>query len=387
MKILDRYVLISFIKNYLIAMMVLLGLYIVLDMVFNFDDLVDMKGTVTAQGLAGLTDHSRHLRLLLLSIVFDLCPSLRRDPGGCRGVYIDPAFPIQRTEAILAAGVPLLRVSWPIIFAAAGSQRRSFRRSGSGDPADDSQAHAHARSGPTGTSNFARGFPIQAMQDDQRSLLMASRFTPAASDAPARMLDVDVIERDADLRAHGSHLRRPRRLGPEVEAMEFDQRPSRDRPSAAGTPLARACLPSIWHTSASPDEIALYRSNEYVELLSTERINQLLTKPQSYGSVNLLDRETFARNAVADEPGDGAPGRPLRADARARPALGCDLTKAAVHHRAGHGHDFHLSPDRQSSPAPAPWPPTGRPCSRGCRSFSLPPPAIFLLDRLHTRGS
>jgi lipopolysaccharide export LptBFGC system permease protein LptF len=53
MKILDRYVLVSFLKNYVIALMVLLGLYIVLDMVFNFDQLVDVKGMQAEQGLAG----------------------------------------------------------------------------------------------------------------------------------------------------------------------------------------------------------------------------------------------------------------------------------------------------------------------------------------------
>src|SRR6185369_17054505 len=41
--ILDRYVLISFIKNYLISLMVLLGLYVVLDMVFNFDELAEVQ--------------------------------------------------------------------------------------------------------------------------------------------------------------------------------------------------------------------------------------------------------------------------------------------------------------------------------------------------------
>ncbi|MBV8780046.1 MAG: hypothetical protein JO353_01500, partial [Phycisphaerae bacterium] len=53
MKILDRYVLRSFLVNYIIALAVLLGLYIVLDMVFNFDELVDVRGT-TAQGAAGV---------------------------------------------------------------------------------------------------------------------------------------------------------------------------------------------------------------------------------------------------------------------------------------------------------------------------------------------
>jgi len=43
MKILDRYILSSFLKNWLISFMVLVGMYMVLDMVFNFDDLVRVK--------------------------------------------------------------------------------------------------------------------------------------------------------------------------------------------------------------------------------------------------------------------------------------------------------------------------------------------------------
>src|SRR5215207_7208971 len=43
MKILDRYVILTFLKNYLIAFFVLIGLYITLDMVFNFDELVQVQ--------------------------------------------------------------------------------------------------------------------------------------------------------------------------------------------------------------------------------------------------------------------------------------------------------------------------------------------------------
>ena len=38
MKILDRHVLLSFLKNYLISFMVLIGLFVTLDMVFQFDE-------------------------------------------------------------------------------------------------------------------------------------------------------------------------------------------------------------------------------------------------------------------------------------------------------------------------------------------------------------
>src|SRR6185503_18475200 len=42
-----------------------------------------------------------------------------------------------------------------------------------------------------------------------------------------------------------------------------------------------------YHGGITPEEVSLYRSNEYVNLLSTERINQLLTRT-TYGSAALL---------------------------------------------------------------------------------------------------
>src|SRR5437762_13532316 len=47
MRLIDRYVAISFIKNYLISFAVLVGMYIVLDMIFNFDELVLVNAQAT----------------------------------------------------------------------------------------------------------------------------------------------------------------------------------------------------------------------------------------------------------------------------------------------------------------------------------------------------
>ena len=44
MKILDRYVLNTFLKNYLLSFMILVGLYVILDMLFNFDELMAVSG-------------------------------------------------------------------------------------------------------------------------------------------------------------------------------------------------------------------------------------------------------------------------------------------------------------------------------------------------------
>ena len=43
-----------------------------------------------------------------------------------------------------------------------------------------------------------------------------------------------------------------------------------------------------YETSITPEEINLYRSGNYVDMLSTERINQLLDRPKSYGTMSLL---------------------------------------------------------------------------------------------------
>src|SRR5688572_31059464 len=51
MKILDRYVISTFVKNYLISFFVLVGMYVILDMVFNFDELVEVQERAGATGL------------------------------------------------------------------------------------------------------------------------------------------------------------------------------------------------------------------------------------------------------------------------------------------------------------------------------------------------
>src|ERR1044071_4736194 len=118
MKILDRYVLWSFLKNYLISFMVLIGMYVVLDMVFNFDELTELKSTAAAQGgqpiwtvlsnIGGFYFYQIFLFFVHLSGVIPV---------------VAAAFTLMRLSrfneltAVMAAGVPLLRVAAPIIIA------------------------------------------------------------------------------------------------------------------------------------------------------------------------------------------------------------------------------------------------------------------------------
>src|SRR5438094_2426927 len=120
MKILDRYVLITFLKNYLISFMVLIGLYIVLDMVFNFDELAEV------QAKAGGTGGFASMLAMLRSIGDYYFYQSFRIFAHLSGVIpvVAAAFTLIRLSrfnemtASLAAGVPLLRTAMPIIIAA-----------------------------------------------------------------------------------------------------------------------------------------------------------------------------------------------------------------------------------------------------------------------------
>jgi lipopolysaccharide export system permease protein len=385
MKILDRYVLISFLKNYVIALMVLLGLYIVLDMVFNFDQLVDVKGMAAQQGLAGavqivsgIVDYYFYQSFLIYAHLSGVIP------------VVAVAFTLIRLSrfnelsAIMAAGVPLLRVAAPIIFAALGLNVLLFADQEALIPTMIPKLIRSHDEIQQGISTFSKGFPIQAMQDANGSLLMASRFTPATADSQAQMQDVDVIERDQQLqpvahisadRADWDPLRKEWILtnGTRVTGLLPEQRRSNEVSWPA------------WRTNITPEEVALYRSNDYVELLSTERINQLLRRPQSYGTVNLLtvkhSRVTqWLMNLVlvllavpcvlTREPGK----------------LKQDLTKLLLIVGAAMGTIFicrQIAGHPPAGPLAASWPAL----LAWMPVFIFTPLSIYLLDRLHTRGS
>jgi lipopolysaccharide export LptBFGC system permease protein LptF len=130
-------------------------------------------------------------------------------------------------------------------------------------------------------------FEIRMMQDDQGTLLRAGRYTPPAADRPATMEVVDIIERD-DNGAVTRHITADRaRWQPEQSAWRLEN----GRGVTGLLPDQQRSEPKTvdqWRTSVTPEEIALYRSGDFVELLSTPRIRELLSRPKLYGTTDLL---------------------------------------------------------------------------------------------------
>ncbi len=286
MKILDRYILWSFLKNWLISFMVLVGMYMVLDMVFNFDDLVAIKpgaaGAATASNtlwsvLAKIGDFYFFQSFLFFNHLSGIIP------------VVAAAFTLMRLSrfneltAVMAAGVPLLRVAMPIILAGVVLNGLVVVNQELVIPnLTDKLSRERDDLGGSGET-----YPLRAMQDDHNSLLFAARYTPPKGDALAELLYVDVLEHNEDDQVTGMLTAERAEFDPGERVWRLDGGRRVTGLRADETPAPAAAV-TTWTTNIDPEEIKLFRKSDYVDLLSTDRINQLLDRPESYGKANLL---------------------------------------------------------------------------------------------------
>src|SRR5271170_6224484 len=119
MKLLDRYVLVLFLKNYLISLTVLIGMYVVMDMVLRFNDIVSVGKQAGGTGLTSVWTTLADVG----GYYFYQCFAIFVQLSGIIPV-VAAAFTLMRLSrfneltALLAAGVPLLRVAAPVILVA-----------------------------------------------------------------------------------------------------------------------------------------------------------------------------------------------------------------------------------------------------------------------------
>jgi lipopolysaccharide export system permease protein len=308
MKILDRYVLVTFLKNYLISFMVLVGMYVVLDMVFNFDELVDVKGVGEAsktdlwETVLGIGDFYFYQIFIFFVYLSGMIP------------VVAAAFTLIRLSrfneltAVLAAGVPMLRIALPIVLAGLVLQVLLYVDQQYLIP---QMIPKLMRDHDERSDASAKSFEIRAMQDNDLGLIRASRYTPATPQAPATMEIVDITERQqVDRQVMGSDgtpvlgpdgqpvVRRNLQASAHITAdkavwndaaqqwdLENGQRVTGLSPDA----LQSAVEPALFYKSnVTPEEVALYRSGDWVEFLSSGKIDELIQRPGSYGQTHLM---------------------------------------------------------------------------------------------------
>lgn len=294
MKILDRYVLMSFLKNYLLSFMVLVGLYVMLDMLFNFDELMapqSKEGTVSAlQNVWGLLRNIGDYYFYQIFLVFVHLSGIIP--------VVAAAFTLMRfsrfneLSAMLSSGVPLLRITMPIILASVVLNGLLLVDQEAVIPQMIPQlVRSHTEVSGSGNSFYE----VRSMQTEDNNILVAGRYTPASPTSQPVLEEMSIIERDKNLqptrqisakkavwdRAHESWKLQ------DAQVM-IGLRP-REIPSTQPWPANQAYRGGI-----TPEEIGLYRSGDYTQLLSTDKINKLLAESTHYG-VNQLYRVKHTR--------------------------------------------------------------------------------------------
>jgi lipopolysaccharide export system permease protein len=284
MKIIDRYVLGLFVRNYLISFMVLIGMYVALDMVFNFANL-----TQTLPWLENIT---------LARIIYDIADFYFYKAffffvhlSGMIAV-VAAAFTVVRLSrfnemtALLAAGTPLYRIIMPVILAGVVlnvillpiDQEVIIPKMIPKLMRDHGDVHEAT----------VKQYPVHMMEDAHGGLFNAAMYSPPRPNSPARIQFLDVIDRDANLRPV-AHLYAD-------QAVWDDQKRQWNLTNGFSVPiaganqqvsLAHSVAVQTFRTTMTPDEIALNLGKDYIQLLPLQKINQLLGLKR-YGTIDLL---------------------------------------------------------------------------------------------------
>jgi len=295
MRIIDRYVTVSFVRNYVISFMVLVGMYVVLDMVFNFNSLVDFQSTNAAgmqsvfEAFYDIFDYYFYQCFLIFVHLSGIIP------------VVAAAFTLMRLSrfneltALLAAGVPLLRIAAPVIIAAVLLNGLLLVDQELVIPAMIPKLVREHDEVRKGTRSY---YSIEAMQDSTGGLVYAARYFPNPPAGTPYILDLDVVERTPVTHQAGNDAQTLLVPSAHIEADEAHWNPVAQQWDLVNGRRVIGLIPPqrvsaempcpIYKSNVTPEEIALYRSGGFVELLPTHRIDQLLERPNLYGKTDLL---------------------------------------------------------------------------------------------------
>lgn len=283
MKLIDRYVAVSFLKDYLISFLVLVGMRVVLDMVLNLDELVEVTGKTDLSGLPLLLEFARYVGDFYAHQMFLYFVEL----SGVIPV-VAASFTLMRMvrfnelSALLSAGVPLLRVAMPIILTSLVLNGVLW--------VDQEMVIPRIipkliRSHDWGSDTDGHAWTISAMRDDRGGKLFASRYYPL--EQPPRMEHLSVVVVDERNRPI-CHIRADEAVW---EAKLGAWRLSGGRMDRNLLPGLREPVRSekieYYQSSITPEKIHLFQSTDFVDLLSTSRINELL-QSETYARAELL---------------------------------------------------------------------------------------------------
>jgi lipopolysaccharide export LptBFGC system permease protein LptF len=284
MKILDRYVISTFLKNYFIALFVLIGMYVTLDMVFNFDELVQVQDRAAVSSgvdsaIIVIKAAADYYFYQLFTIFVQLSGMI---PVVAAAFTLIRFSRFNELSAMLSSGVPLLRVASPIIIVSLVLNGLLLLDQELLIPSIIPKLVRTRQE--AGQETTSKDFQIPAMQDEHNAILNVARYRPG--ERPV-MYEFTLVERDKADRATAKIVASRADWDPKTKSWLLSDGVRTDGLLYQTSRKIDDTI-ALYHSNITPEEINLYRSGNYVELLSTHRIDELLARPQSYGTLALL---------------------------------------------------------------------------------------------------
>lgn len=265
MKTLDRYILRSFIVNYVFAMTILIGLYVVLDLFVNLDEFTGLRTESVWQTVARIMDFYGHN----LFLYFAQLAGVISVAAAC--FTLGRLHMSNELTAILSAGASLYRVATPIILAGLAMNCLWFVDQEFVIP---SMAQKLARG--HGDLEGTKSFPVYFLPDptNGNALLSAAGFNPTVM----QMRGVVILKRDDKNRMTEVIQADQARWDPERRTWHFE--------NGYATTLAAGDVEddlaglghhpiSEYKSSLTPREMALQQSAQWTQFLSLKELNRL----------------------------------------------------------------------------------------------------------------
>jgi lipopolysaccharide export system permease protein len=263
MKIIDRYIIRAFLTNYLIALAVMIGLYVVLDMFVNLDEFTEASRSswVTLRYIISFYGWNLFLYFSQLSGVIVLV-------AGC--FTLGRFLRTNELTAILASGTSLYRVAAPILLAGIALNAIWIVNQEAVIPRIADQL-ARRHDDVEGLRTYALWF----IPDRDKTLLSANRFDPRTG----LMEGVMILNRDEQGRM--SDLLRADRARWDAEQGVWKLELAKQirgfggRPDGQLEPLRADAHPTEYASDLTPYELKLRQASQWVSFLSLRDLTRL----------------------------------------------------------------------------------------------------------------
>ncbi len=293
MRILDRYIIKSFLVNYLLALGVLVGLFIVLDIVVNFDNFTSGASRVdpNASAMSVFLDIADFYGFQILVIFQQVSAAIPLLAAGFTMVRMTRHHEL---TAMLSSGVSLYRVAAPIVLVSVLFSVLHIVNQELILPHPYVVEKLLRKHNEVNVSSN-KSDPVNFLREEDNSLILASRYDPATK----TLYDLRIIKRDE----RGSPIGRIMAASAtwkiaegEVseawvmeKAIQVDDRLDAD-PTKRPTSKERSLL---YRTSYTPAQLEILFSKKAVEYLSSARLHELInyspdaTRPMLYKMMHI----------------------------------------------------------------------------------------------------